>query len=170
MPASPPPPAPGADDCGATVAAQLSPGTSLLVGKKQKTVCQEFTWVPEQHSLALVKVPGHSLCIVPNTTTGLDTDNIENAELVLARCPSSPGGVSASMSAFTLAHNNTINSQWNVEHKQQILHKSSGKCISGRPTGPPVLSACDPEEPSQMWVFGSSGRICQGGCLGAAVQ
>ena len=159
---APPPPAPGADDCSAHAAAALSPGDGLVLGKSSETTCQEFTWMKETQSLALVKVLGHSLCITPNAT-GVD------GTLVLARCPGTPGGVSTAASAFLLAHNNTGNAAWNSHHMQQIIHKASGKCIHGGSGATPMLGECDAEDLAQTWVFGSSGRLCgQGGCLGAA--
>lgn len=159
---APPPPAPGSGDCSEHAAAALSPGDGLVIGKSSEAACEEFTWVKETQSLALVKVLGHSLCISPNATA---------ETLVLVRCPGIPGGVPTATSAFLLAHNNTGSTSWNSQHKQQIIHKASGKCIRGGSGGTPMLSTCDAEDMEQSWVFGSGGRLCgPGGCLGVAAD
>ena len=137
------------------MAAALAVGDALGLGKGG---CEEFTWVLEAHSLALINVMGHSLCVAPN-----------EGALALARCP---GAVASAATAFTLLHNSSKDSGYNSAHAQQVVHTATKKCLQVRREvqggATPVLTACDPEEATQLWVFGSSGRLCsQGHCLGA---
>ena len=60
---------------------------------------------------------------------------------------------------FVLNHNNTA-----AHHaqEQQIVHVSSGKCVTSTTTGHPTLAACHDgagNAADQLWVFGSSGRF-----------
>ena len=158
------PPSPGAGDCSAATAAALAAGDALQLGSAHDDFkpCQEFSWTADAKSLALISVHGHSLCAAPNASAPAGGD----AALVLVRCPGSSGGVDTVVTGFTLDHNNTQPSGWLAAHKQQLVHTASKRCVQGGAHGPPVLTACDAEDRAQLWVFGTSGRLCgEGGCL-----
>jgi len=58
-----------------------------------------------------------------------------------------------------------------AEIKMQIVHKSTGMCATSKTSkvGDSVeLEKCIPSKASQLWVYGSSGRFCQGPCITAA--
>merc|ERR1712080_761646 len=58
-----------------------------------------------------------------------------------------------------------------AEIKMQVIHKSTGLCISTQTSkvGSIVgLEKCQPSVSTQLWVYGLSGRFCQGYCITAS--
>jgi hypothetical protein len=141
-----------ADCCGAAGAAALAAGDALRLGGSSPRSCQQVSWSKADGSLALVS-SGRALCIAPNSTAASGGD----VGLSLARCPGTPGGVAAAVTAFHLEHG-----------RGQVVHTGSKKCLRGGAGQPPVLGACDAAARVQQWVLGASGRLCGvGGCLSA---
>ena len=65
-----PGPAPGNADCSAATAALLGVGTGVVqVAGHPPTACEGFTYTPG-HSLAVLAVGGHGLCMVPSAAAG----------------------------------------------------------------------------------------------------
>ena len=113
-----PPGPPGADTCTPAVAVNLKAGDALVMSDaRSESVCECFTWEAAGHAaaqdarapatsaqgrLALLSVPGHTLCMAPSAT---------GSALVLANCGRgrSEHGTAhtADPTAFHLGHNNT---------------------------------------------------------------
>ena len=82
--------------------------------------------------------------------------------LTLALC-GLPRASAPSVAFFKLDHNFTAP---NHARPQQVVHAPSGKCVSLDEGAAPTLAECVPGSATQLFVYGTSGRLCSGGrCL-----
>ena len=173
-PPGPSPPRPSSLFCTTATAAAMSVGDRIVFDSNNckspsaARLCQGFSLqaVGESEWILTTLAPGvpssDRLCMAPLTSTSTRrAHDAAGAALALMAC--APGMTTAGAAGFKLNHNNT-----GAGHaaKQAILHVASGLCVGSSAKGPPVLEKCDSTTETQQWVFGSSGRFCQGGkCL-----
>lgn len=145
----------GPDPSGSQICrgSNLRPGRGIVLRPHQDEnpiFCQDFIWLSmPSGGTVLALMANRSLCL---SVSG-------QGRLVLDTClPYAPGH------DFGLAHNN---SGAGAGAAQTVLHSSTNQCLIAHGSNL-NLAACHLKDVNQLWIYGSSGRLCQrygNGCL-----
>jgi hypothetical protein len=163
-PGPPAPPRPSLYECPAAVAAKLAAGDTVRTvaqagpapGPTSTAPCVSFTYLGHAGGATTLGVNGYGATDATRLCIGAGAD----AGLVLGVC----GPVSAAPPdnvGFHLDHNYTA-----PHHAvpQAVVHIASSMCIAlADGATVPRLVPCSADAADQMWVYGSSGRLCQEG-------
>lgn len=133
------------------VAAQSSPQP----GPTSTSPCMSWEYTKHSDGTTTLGVNGFNisdesrLCIAASTA--------DDSKVVLAACGLPTIAPSANV-GFKLDHNYTAPNHF---RPQAVVHIATGSCITlvGKTVG---LAPCVSNSAAQKWVFGTSGRLCQG--------
>lgn len=127
-----------------------SAGSGLVLGSSQYRSALSQEWLCNRSG----SVNGTSIPLIANQSLCI---TYSGSSISLEHC--SPNSIPEQLFSYGKA-----------ESKMQIVHKSTGMCISvnASEVGNIVtMEKCQSSISTQLWVYGSSGRFCQGPCITA---